>query len=695
MKRKMTALILSLAMILSTMPTSIFAATSEPSSVVSGKTNIADIDGYDFSFDFRDLTERSNTTYSDNLGVLSILLSADFGDPGDIKVLSGDGYVLEQMGFNDVRKIDLMPKYQDEEDPNDYVVFYMGRKTISIDMVDYVIYAVAVRGTVDPEEWQSNFDIGADTEEYAKMCGQNHPDWDDHVMHKGFYVSANRVYKELEAYMEEFKSNDEGKKKSVLITGHSRGAAVANILGKMYEDLYNGGGEVKPYTYTYGTPNTTTETRSKAEQYKTIFNMINRDDLVPYIPLSSWGLCRYGTDIYTSVEENYRDEWVTDNMTAMLLGYTNDYAKALRSYDPDNGLVAVLGSMIDGLTLNIAEYKSASGYRAEEFLPGVFSKYPVHREGVFEFNDIVWLPQNIADDYRPYYVDCDYGELPNESEDDEVQKKAFNTFAEVLNCKRVKISPMFSMYTMSKLMKGLMDSVGTIKADEIVDKLKELICFIDANENEQEFDTCFLKKLLDESEMDEDILNMLYMMLVTFNCKVESGPAFVDAMQKISDAKMGAGFIFAHMPTTYYFLASQRIESKDITPDRTKAKRGDEYKMSGNTYKITSVNKQTVSLVKAGNAAIVFIPDEVYIEGIPYKVTSLGPESFKASEAKSVIVGTKYLTKKEVKSAFKNSDVNKIIIMVGDIVQNVKYLKEYSDFFKKSIVGKKVNLMTN
>ena len=70
--------------------------------------------------------------------------------------------------------------------------------------------------------------------------------------------------------------------KVILITGHSRGAAIANILGTFFEASDG----FSSYTYTFATPNTTTD--KNASSYKTIFNIKNADDLIPYLPIETW-----------------------------------------------------------------------------------------------------------------------------------------------------------------------------------------------------------------------------------------------------------------------------------------------------------------------------------------------------------------------------------------------------------------------
>ena len=76
-----------------------------------------------------------------------------------------------------------------------------------------------------------------------------------------------------------------------LVTGYSRGAAVANILGARLTDAYGPG---RVYCYTFATPRTV---RGEYPAYGNIFNVVNPCDLVTYLPFPQWGFERYGTDI--------------------------------------------------------------------------------------------------------------------------------------------------------------------------------------------------------------------------------------------------------------------------------------------------------------------------------------------------------------------------------------------------------------
>lgn len=81
------------------------------------------------------------------------------------------------------------------------------------------------------------------------------------------------------------------------VTGHSRGAACANVLGKLLTDRY---GAENVFCYTFATPRTV---RGAYAPYENIFNVINPEDFVTYLPPPQWGFARYGVDVTLPVAE--------------------------------------------------------------------------------------------------------------------------------------------------------------------------------------------------------------------------------------------------------------------------------------------------------------------------------------------------------------------------------------------------------
>ena len=85
---------------------------------------------------------------------------------------------------------------------------------------------------------------------------------------------------------------------TILITGHSRGAAVANVLGAYLTDRF---GEDRVRVYTFATPGTV---RGEPKPYRNIFNVINPADIITYLPFPQWGFGRYGIDVILPVGDD-------------------------------------------------------------------------------------------------------------------------------------------------------------------------------------------------------------------------------------------------------------------------------------------------------------------------------------------------------------------------------------------------------
>lgn len=254
----------------------------------------------DFTMDYRWFF-KDNEVYNSDLSKVSVLLSSavyqdaslSIKDSVNSKSTSGRTLdeVLNYLGMSDTRRIDLNKKYSDIHTSE----VGLGYKTVSYNGQEKTIVAVVVRGTNGTiEEWSSNFEIG-DSSKFSSTA-----DWKTKDNHAGFDIAANRIMREISSYIAE---NGLGSSDTVYwITGHSRGAAIANIIGAYYEDSGK-----TAFTYTFATPNTTLAL--DATSYCTIFNLVNTDDLVPYMPMGAWGYSRYGRTANESIADSYEKEW--------------------------------------------------------------------------------------------------------------------------------------------------------------------------------------------------------------------------------------------------------------------------------------------------------------------------------------------------------------------------------------------------
>lgn len=257
----------------------------------------------EYNFSYLDFL-KSNTEYSSQIARFSSILSGVIylnnylhlpnNLPMDAKKL------LEFHGFNDVEKYNLSEgslKYS-VLGYNDIHLseICIGHHHISYEGVDKDLVAVVVRGTNGTyEEWASNFDIGqTDTV-------NNEADWRTVENHKGFDITANRIKNYADLYVKEHIESDNT---IYWITGHSRGAAIANILSST---LINESKVV--FAYTFASPNTTTNSDCTNSKYKSIFNIINTDDFVPCLPMEKWGFNRYWITISDSIKDNHETDW--------------------------------------------------------------------------------------------------------------------------------------------------------------------------------------------------------------------------------------------------------------------------------------------------------------------------------------------------------------------------------------------------
>lgn len=209
---------------------------------------------------------------------------------GKIYNLSG---LMSYHGLSDVKFYDLGSSYSDGH----ICRFCVGHRTVTYNGVTKDIAVVAVQGTDGTiEQWTSNFDIG------TTAAFSSYADWTTAENHKGFDMAATRVLRMLSSYMSSYMNT--GNTKAFLVTGHSRGGGIANILGAKLRD--NG---YDAYTYTFAAPNTTTKSESIAKSYTNIFNVVNSDDFIPYLPCASWEFCRYGRTSEVSIAEHYEKEW--------------------------------------------------------------------------------------------------------------------------------------------------------------------------------------------------------------------------------------------------------------------------------------------------------------------------------------------------------------------------------------------------
>lgn len=126
---------------------------------------------------------------------------------------------------------------------------------------DEKICLITVRGSKTLSDWIGNFLIKCD------LNGK----------HAGFARPADRIFETIKDVL-----GDDGFTENVryVITGHSRGAAVANLLAVQL--MENDVSPINVYNYNFACPDVAC--KLLFENYVNIFNLCNREDVVPFVP---------------------------------------------------------------------------------------------------------------------------------------------------------------------------------------------------------------------------------------------------------------------------------------------------------------------------------------------------------------------------------------------------------------------------
>ena len=182
---------------------------------------------------------------------------------------------------------------------DDKVAYSMAMKYIqNPDGSTDTLIAVPIRGGGYGGEWASNFNV------YPTYLDGGH--W-------GFRVAAGKVLSGLSNYIS--KQEIKGDLK-IWVVGFSRGAAVANLLGRQlnmttpecasavngrdYSSSTVGGrhlSEENIYVYTFATPAGASQKFAGKYFDPNIFNIVSPVDLVPHVAPTAWGFTRYGTTL--------------------------------------------------------------------------------------------------------------------------------------------------------------------------------------------------------------------------------------------------------------------------------------------------------------------------------------------------------------------------------------------------------------
>ncbi len=209
---------------------------------------------------------------------------------------------------------------KDINDPAHTCAYTVGTGTVTYGGVERTAVLTAIRGTT-AGEWYSNVDPAPSRDP-------------DTAFAENFLLAAQDVYESLQEILAGIQNP------LILVTGHSRGAACANLLGVLLNAKWDIG---DTFVYTFATP--TTIRKDVGVDCSNIFNIINPCDTVTMMPLPSMGYYRAGQDIILPGDET---------VIAMLNSYMESLAvvaPSISSYYNDRHSLTSAGLSENGMTV--------------------------------------------------------------------------------------------------------------------------------------------------------------------------------------------------------------------------------------------------------------------------------------------------------------------------------------------------------
>ena len=218
----------------------------------------------------------NSTIFDKDLALISLVMASKTGSEKKIR-----GF------FSELELDNIVCSANYDKGTADSISYCIGHYKVE----GYDLIAVAVRGIDYDVEWASNFKIGSSGD------------------HQGFTEAATQVYNGLTSYINsKYRSSYDSGKILLLMTGYSRGAAVADVLSYLVladpvKKLNIPQKQVAAYTF--GTPRGLCAEHAIA--FPNVFNLYTSADVVTYIAPEIYGMYRCGIDIdiYDPQKTNY------------------------------------------------------------------------------------------------------------------------------------------------------------------------------------------------------------------------------------------------------------------------------------------------------------------------------------------------------------------------------------------------------
>ncbi len=253
--------------------------------------------------------------------------------------------VLDAMGFF---TRELQPEVLRDEES-----YFFAVREIALNGQAYDLYLAAFIGSYK-KTWFSDFDpLGVERicNDGAGYAGNEEAE----AIHLGFADARDYVHEKLRAFIKRTRS---GRPVKLLITGHSRGAATAGMLGAKL--IANGGfkdelrlASENIYTYCFATPNyaNTKLVNVRDRRFKSIHNLVSPEDFVTEVFPKKCGYGKYGTVYAFFGPDNLsREDYAREK--AVMTRFFSDY-RASRPYvsykDGNRSVRKVIDAMAESM----------------------------------------------------------------------------------------------------------------------------------------------------------------------------------------------------------------------------------------------------------------------------------------------------------------------------------------------------------
>lgn len=246
---------------------------------------------------------------------------------------------LKAVGFDDIE----LQSHAGRDEVN----YFIANKKIKVGAKVYNLVFTGFIGS-NGKQWDSNFDP------YAKESSTNYSGKKDlkGLVHLGFNDAKNYAYNNLKKYVDERGFGKDNTK--ILITGHSRGAATANLVAAKLIDEQNLAYSRNIFTFAFATPNSAKKqiTDKPGNDYSRIFNIINPEDFVVKVLPTSWNFDKFGTT-YTLPSITNDKKWYVH--TAAMQMFFSEFTdggicdKYVKGDSVPNAVVSRLTRYVDNL----------------------------------------------------------------------------------------------------------------------------------------------------------------------------------------------------------------------------------------------------------------------------------------------------------------------------------------------------------